>query len=90
MEEKPEEGREQPRTNVPSADGPVRRSLFDVPPPEVPGDVFDRQRVMVSWQQKKVAAPVREYLCNILLFIFIIIIIIIICIRAIVPLFIIF
>jgi hypothetical protein len=59
MEEKQEE-RQQPRTDVPSGDGPVRRSLFEVPPPEVPGDVFDRQRVMVSWQQKKVAAtPVK-------------------------------
>ena len=49
-----EKGHE-PRTDVPAGEGPVRRSLFDVPPPEVPGDVFDRQRVMVSWQQKKVS-----------------------------------
>jgi molybdopterin/thiamine biosynthesis adenylyltransferase len=38
----------------PSADAPVRQSILDAPPPEVPGDVFDRQRVMVAWPQKKV------------------------------------
>jgi len=34
-------------------DAPVRQSILDAPPPEVPGDVFDRQRVMVAWPQKK-------------------------------------
>lgn len=48
-----EVGRERSmRLDVPV--GPVRRSLFESPPPEVAGDVFDRQRVMVSWNQKQV------------------------------------
>jgi hypothetical protein len=52
MEKRPHH--DEPRTDVPtSADDAPRRTLFDAPPPEVPGDVFDRQRVMVSWQQKK-------------------------------------
>ncbi len=32
----------------------VRTSLFDDVPEEVEGDHFDRQRVMVSWNQRKV------------------------------------
>ncbi|KAL6060897.1 NEDD8-activating protein uba3 [Balamuthia mandrillaris] len=32
----------------------VRKDLGEAPPPEVPGDVFDRQRVMVDWDQAKI------------------------------------
>jgi molybdopterin/thiamine biosynthesis adenylyltransferase len=34
--------------------GPPRTSLTDPPPPEIAGDVFDRQRVMVNWNQQAV------------------------------------
>lgn len=32
----------------------VRRSLVDPPEPELEGDVFDRQRVMVGFDQRKI------------------------------------
>ena len=34
--------------------GPIRQNLAEPPPAEVPGDVFDRQRVMVGWNQQSV------------------------------------